>query len=836
MSLKLTIYGDSRGHRTETIVEPGEYIFGRAETASCRIQHNAVSKEHFSISLAQDGSVFARELGSTHGSSFDGVLIGGKEGAPPGAAVPLHDGSEIELAGGAITIIATIEEDRPHELLARSYTRARTLLAEAANVLDGARSLGREEERINDCIGEIQGILARLLPPGTDAHRAASPEMDEEATAAAGGAQAGRPLTSPVLVAENPAASLDPFLQGMYKRGKIPGLDGYSVSEAIETDKSGSRLRVRHAETGATALLDIMHPGETGTQRHKRFQREGELLAKLDHPGIPRLLASGEMQTPDGDRAWHLTEDFSGTPLLQYIRDQRPDVPARLELLARVCDVVDFVHGRGMVHRRIKPSNLIIREDGSPAVLDFGIAKAGGDERKLTATGQILGNVTFMAPEQLSGRSDDLDGRLDVYALGGVLYMILTGRPPLDLADKRLPRILEMIGSEEPRPISEYSAEYGGALERIVKKALAKDRKRRYATAAEFAADLRRFAAEGNQDDIAAEEKSRIIRGAGMLEPGPSRVREAHAAAREKEKENAARLTTTGVARIDIDLNDVKEIDGYKIREQIFETDLSVIYLALHKVTGTDCVLKVLKPAKMKEEVMQRFYQEGEALSRLNNDGIARLYQVGSFTTPHGECPFLVMKYIAGSTLLEYTQQENPDPARRLDILIRLCDTVDYIHQQGLIHRDLKPTNVMIEASGHPVIIDFGIVRMKGAATLTSPGQIMGTLAYMCPEQVSGESKNLDSRVDVYGLGGIAYTLFTGAAPLDLKGVPLVQALEMIRTVNPAPIGTFERLYQGDLEKIVSKALAKNRDERYSSASELAGDLRMYRARKPIRV
>jgi len=194
---------------------------------------------------------------------------------------------------------------------------------------------------------------------------------------------------------------------------------------------------------------------------------------------------------------------------------------------------------------------------------------------------------------------------------------------------------------------------------------------------------------------------------------------------------------------------------------------------------------------------------------------------------------------VDGQPITRYAEIHTLGVRARLTLLAKVCDAVQHAHQKGLIHRDLKPGNILVDGDGQPKILDFGVARATDAdvnvtSLHTSAGQLVGTLAYMSPEQVAGDPRALDTRSDVYALGVLCYELLSGHPPLELHAQTLPQAARTIVEDEPRPLSTCNRSFRGDLSTIVSKALEKDKERRYQSASDLAADLRRYLADEPV--
>jgi len=274
------------------------------------------------------------------------------------------------------------------------------------------------------------------------------------------------------------------------------------------------------------------------------------------------------------------------------------------------------------------------------------------------------------------------------------------------------------------------------------------------------------------------------------------------------------------------------QIGAYKILRVIGQGGMGTVYEALQAQPQRRVALKLIRSDQMSEELLRRFSTEVQALGRLGHAGIARIYEGGTTTTVSGPQPYFVMELVDGLPLDEYVSRHRVGIRACVTLMVRVAEAVHHAHQQDVIHRDLKPANILVDNTGHPKILDFGVARMVGTerfssavATHTRTGAVVGTLPYMSPEQTEGDPDHFDQRSDVYALGVIIYKLLAGRLPYRFAG-GFIEAVGIIQDTTPAKLGDIDSRLRGDLEAVVGKALAKERNHRYQTAQALADDLR----------
>jgi eukaryotic-like serine/threonine-protein kinase len=292
-------------------------------------------------------------------------------------------------------------------------------------------------------------------------------------------------LQSPVADARAllPLSTAVPASFGRYRILRICGEGGMGVVYEAEQDNPRR-----------TVALKVIGPGLVSVEHAKRFNHEAQILGRLQHPGIAQVYDAGIVE--DG-RPFFAMEFIRGTPLDEYARDRGLDAAACLDLMARVCHAVQHAHDRGVIHRDLKPGNILVDESGQPKVVDFGVAHVAAADllrtMSRTQTGQLLGTLSYMSPEQIAADPSGLDARSDVYALGVILFELLAQRLPYRLEQLPVHEVARVIQQQEPSRLGSINSHCRGDVEIIVAKALEKDKTRRYATAHDFASDIRRY-------------------------------------------------------------------------------------------------------------------------------------------------------------------------------------------------------------------------------------------------------------------------------------------------------------------------------------------------------
>ncbi len=500
-----------------------------------------------------------------------------------------------------------------------------------------------------------------------------------------------------------------------------------------------------------------------------RFKREAQAAAKLNHPNIGTIYEVGEFN----GRPFFAMEYVEGLSLRELIENGSLTDERAVDLAIGICEGLSKAHQTGVVHRDIKPGNILLDADGRPKVVDFGLASIEGYDR-LTRTGSIVGTVHYMSPEQVRG--EVTDHRTDIFSFGTMFYEMLTGKLPFP--GEMHAAVMYSIVNAEPTPLSAHRDDIREPLDSVIAKALQKDPDSRYQSFRELIEDL--------QGDSVTTISAGIKRKAVVVFP-------------------FERFGTV--------------ISHYAVIERIGEGSTGEVYLAEDTELQRRVALKFLPPhLSVDANFRARFKREAQALARLTHPSIVSIYEVSEF---QGR-PFYAMEYVQGQFLKNLMRDRKLPVEQIIDIAIQLCEGLSKAHQAGVVHRDIKPANILVDVDGRAKISGFELAIVQGGEPPSNVDSSSGMNSYMSPEQARGEE--VDYRSDIFSFGAVLYEMLTGSRPF--REETNAETLPANLHEQPVPLETLRPELPRKLNGIVLKALAKNPAERFQSMKDMICELK----------
>ena len=627
-------------------------------------------------------------------------------------------------------------------------------------------------------------------------------------------------------------ASLRPWI------GRVVGR--YRIESLLGTGSIGAVFRATDDTLGRAAAVRIVDAGDPVVRA--RLLRDARTSAGLQHPALLTVLDVAEA---DGF-VLVFSELMPRGTLAAWSAAHGPADPAHAAgVAAAVARGLGFAHKRGVTHRDVKPSNVYLGEGGLVKLGDFGLARTLEETRRLTRGRLAADRLQYAAPELLHG--SPATPASDVCSLGYVLYGLIAGRPPF--AETALSALLS-AKQHPPADLRRLRPEVPAALAEAVARAAAPDPSARFASADEFADALKSALGRPASSPPASAPRSasapRPTRPPPVAAEPPAAFAEPRAAFAEADDADAHeagpsdRLAPAGIAQAETRRLPEpessggepssspgspaspmagKRVGGYEILSELGRGGMGVVYKARDVKLKRIVALKmILSGGHAGRDAVDRFRREAEAVARLNHPNIVAIHEVGEADG----LPFFALEYLAGGSLASRIAGAPQPPRPAAQTMAVLAEAVHAAHSAGIVHRDLKPANVLFSADGAPKVTDFGLAKQMDSAGPTASGEVMGTPAYMAPEQLDG-SRRVGPAADIYALGALLYDMLAGRPPF--LGETEVNTIWMLMTQDPVPLRVLQPKVPADLETICIKCLNKDPRKRYGSASELGEDL-----------
>ncbi|HSB60826.1 MAG TPA: protein kinase, partial [Vicinamibacteria bacterium] len=580
----------------------------------------------------------------------------------------------------------------------------------------------------------------------------------------------------------------------------------YDIQELVGRGGMGAVYRAKHVLLLEDRAIKVVSRQPADDHEFiERFIREGRVLARLRDEHLVRLYEFWE----ESGQLFMALEFLQGESVAHRLHARsRLRVEEAVEIARQAARGLKVAHDGNVVHRDISPDNLqLVGVEGGRErvkVMDFGIAKAVEEaSRELTAN-LFLGKFEYASPEQCGyglRREERIDWRSDIYSLGVTLFKMVTGHLPFSSAT---PQGYLVKHATEPPPLPSSVAPDAGIpreLDEIVLKALAKKREDRQQSMAELIREL---------DAVPVSERTAAPLATQVLS-GPS-------APSAPSPPSGPSPTPTPGARGTSSLTGALRIGEpfarkYMIEGRLGEGGMGVVYRAMDTILDEPVALKVISARLLEgRDAVERLKREVVLARRVSHPNVCRIYDIGeSETGTH----YVSMEYVEGRLLSSLIKEKGTlSLPQGVPIARQVLDALGAAHVVNVVHRDLKPDNIMVTAVGHAVIMDFGLSLSEDSRRVTQAGFLIGTPHYMAPEQISGGL--VDPRSDLYAMGVILFRMFTGRLPFTSENVLDVLKAHL-HARPPRPRELNPRLPE-PLEAIILTALEKDPAKRYQSS------------------
>ena len=555
----------------------------------------------------------------------------------------------------------------------------------------------------------------------------------------------------------------------------VPGAvlaDRYEILKMLGEGGMGTVYKAKDRELDRLVALKVIRPEYANhPETIRRFKQELILARQVTHRNVIRIFDLG---ISDGLK--FITMDFVEGRDLARIIHQRGKLPRAevCEIVRQICSGLDAAHNEGVVHRDLKPQNIMVDAQGRVFLMDFGLARSM-ELVGMTRTGALIGTPTYMSPEQ--ARGEKADARTDIFALGVIFYELLTGTRPYK--DEPMMATLVRRTRELATPPDQVDPSIPQSLSDIVMKCLQIRADLRYQNAEEILRDLNLVVAPMSSPSQSASVLPQGLSSGSFFGP------------------------------------------RYRIESLLGEGGMGKVYKAEDAELHRTVALKLVRPELASDPAsMDRLKQEILLASRVSHKNILRIHDLGDVAG----LKFISMAYVDGKDLHQIISAEGKLPVpRAIEITRQLCLALEAAHAESVIHRDLKPQNVLVDKDDHVFVSDFGLAKTLEvhASMLTAAGEVNGTPRYMSPEQV--ESNPVDHRTDIYSLGLILYEMVTGDLPFASDSV--LQAMYQRVTLAPKNPKAANPDLPDYLVNIILRCIEKDPQQRYQHARDILADL-----------
>ncbi len=543
----------------------------------------------------------------------------------------------------------------------------------------------------------------------------------------------------------------------------------------------------------------------------ERFKNEAKILSSFRHQNIVSIIDFGE----DRQQYYIVMDYIEGYTVKQMLQQAGPiSLKIALNVMKNISSAISYTHRKGIIHRDLKSSNIMMDHTGRILVTDFGLSKdisLKSIPETTLQSNDIAGTFGYIAPEQLDPKIGNIDERTDIYSLGVVFYEMVTGQLPF--SEKNAPiNLAYMHLSVIPESPLKIQKELLPKADQVIMRMLEKDPTKRFQSFEEV------LAAVNEMEDIAQYYREGSEETAGSFF---EIVTEEQSFTKSIEEFNKTFDKKTTEKKLPSDAVQDEKIIGnrYRIEKLILKRILSNLYL------GTDlqqsCSVTIQIPNDTRPTFRSRLEREIDAMKQVDHPSFVKLLDVIN----ENDTFYVIREHIEGKTIRNMIEDGSIPLMQSVDIIMHVLEGLKYLHSKGIIHRDINSDVVLITSEKKAMITTLGITRIEDASSVSS-GEFLGIVQYTAPEQIT-QSKS-DARSDIYAVGILLFELLTGKPPFT-SSLP-VDVMDMHLKKIPRFPDDMQNLIPLNLQRIVLKALAKIPDQRYQSVQEFQDELNRFKA------
>ncbi|MEM9861728.1 MAG: protein kinase [Myxococcota bacterium] len=550
----------------------------------------------------------------------------------------------------------------------------------------------------------------------------------------------------------------------------------YEVQRLLGAGGMAFVFLARHLTLGKSIAIKILRPRSDGQEHTQRFLREARVASQLEHENVV-----GTLDFNHDERSglhYFAMEYLRGRSLHEtLLSDGALSLERALSVLVQLARALGAAHELGIVHRDLTPKNVVLTTSSGRRdfvkLCDFGVSRSLDADVRITATGQILGTPAYMAPEQVRG--EEPTPACDIYAFGTIAFELLTGEWPI-AGGSAVALIAQKLLAAEHRPSARTTRAIPAALDDLVERCLR---------------------LEPSERPTAQEAEAALTELLGVAPAAES-----------------VKLPTNLVGAL---------VGNYRVEALVGSGGMGAVYRGEHQEIGTRVAIKVLHPeVAQDDDAVARFIREAKTSSAIGSPHLPRYFDFGRLADGR---TYAVMDYVEGESLGDRLERVRTLPlADTRAILLQCATALQAAHSAGVVHRDIKPDNIMLTEGNAVRILDFGIAKVQGASadrTTTQVGSFLGTPVYCAPEQIFGGAPT--PQTDLYALACTAYEMLTGTDAFEAESIEGL--LKLKSSGDRSPVAQRVACLPDAVARTLTKALEFEPRDRHPSLAEFAKEV-----------